>query len=188
MGINYTYYILAKNPLKGKPISRVFETTMGFDMQDSTAIWQIDSAQIKYNTKSTNHYFQFDQEWGPSYETALHFLPHPNFIVDISLDLRSNDSIAQTLQGMLVLEITNGADTQWSGVDVQQQTVADTSWQRVYISSRFAHEKFYKKMLEYKIKTYFWNREKQAVQLDNFKISFRPGNPILYGDTNEFIP
>ena len=104
------------------------------------------------------------------------------------MDVQTSDSIKRIPGAVLVLEISKGTKIQWKGVEVHQQTTVDSSWQRLYISTRFAHEKFYKNVQGYKIKTYFWNREKRPFRLDNFRISFRVGNPILYGDTNEFIP
>ena len=188
MGVNYEYYILSKHPKEGNPLAAAFLQKTTFNPPDTSNGWQIDSAQVRYDQIRQNYYFQTASEWGPSYQTALDFLPHPNFILDISMDVQTSDSIKRIPGAVLVLEISKGTKIQWKGVEVHQQTTVDSSWQRLYISTRFAHEKFYKNVQDYKIKTYFWNREKRPFRLDNFRISFRAGNPILYGDTNEFIP
>ena len=187
-GINYEYYILSKKPVEAPVEMDMHDEIMTFDAPIDTTKWAFDSTNIRYDSLNTNSVFSFNEEWGPTYSRSLDFLPHANYIIDISIDVKAVDSLLLLPRGVLVLEMTNGKENFWEGVEIHQQTDASSDWQTLYLSLRFAHEKFYKNVRDYKIKTYFWNREKQAIQLDNFKLCFRKGNPILYGDTNEFIP
>lgn len=188
-GINYEYYILTKEKIKAKtPLEMDYKTTMTFD-DLSQQKWKIDPVGLSTKSEEGNNYYQLSWEWGPVFEANLsEVTPRENQFLDIAIDIRINDSIPQQPNGVLVLELLNQNDSLlvWKGVNAKAQTTAQSGWQRIYLSVRLAHEIIYGEAKKLKMKTFFWNKEKQAIDLDRFTISSRKGNQLLYGDTNNF--
>jgi hypothetical protein len=188
-GINYEYYILSKEKQQGKSVWEFdYKTTMDFDKLAQKG-WTIEASNIKKDSISENHYYQEDGEWGPIFEMDLNQMtPRKNEFLDIGIDVRIEDSLLVGATGTLVLEVRNEQDSLllWKGVDAAAQTTLKPGWQRLYLSIRFAHESIYDNVKKLKIKTFYWNREKQATHLDRFSIKTRKGNSLLYKDTNPF--
>ncbi|MCH2022315.1 MAG: glycosyltransferase family 39 protein [Saprospiraceae bacterium] len=184
-GINYEYYILARDSeIKEDSIIIDYQTTLNFNYGRGVKGWSFEPYKVLQDSINGNFFFKMSGEWGPTFNMDLSKItPRANQFLDVSVDVRAVDSVAIQPQGVLVLEIYNEQDTFWKGVEIHQQTTINADWQRVYLSLRFAHESFYKNFKNYKMKTFFWNRENQLIHLDRFTISSRKGNPILYGDT-----
>lgn len=190
-GINYEYYILTKNKEEGQAALEVdFNSKLTFEEDKVLDGWEYNSTQIQQDSMSGNAFFAMQGvEWGPTFSMPMSAItPRHNEFLDIGVDVRIEDSVMVENKGILVLEIRNEQDSLllWKGVDALAQTTTEKGWQRLYLSVRFAHEPFYKNVKKLKMKTFFWNREKQAVQLDRFIITTRKGNLLLYGDTNDF--
>lgn len=189
-GINYEYYILSKKEADQKvDIGIDFDAIFDGHVITTPTLWEYDKAGVRLDTTDKNHYFAMYGEWGPTFSAPLkEITPRKNQFLDIAVDVRGRDSLPTALNGLLVLEVRNEQDSLilWRGVHAESQTKTNKEWQRLYLSIRLAHESFYQKVDKMKIKTFYWNREKQAVDLDRFTIKTRKGNPILYGDSNDF--
>lgn len=188
-GINYEYYILSKNKEAQKVAWEFdFEIDMDFDKTEQAG-WQIEKTNLRQDSITANTYYQQEGEWGPTFAMSLEQLtPRNNEFLDVAVDIRVVDTMLYQPQGTLVVEIRDEQDSLlvWKGVDATAQTNAQRDWQRLYLSMRFAHEPIYNNVKKLKMKTFFWNREKQAIQLDRFSIATRKGNGLLYKDTNPF--
>jgi len=189
-GINYEYYILSKKAADQQgDIGIDFDAVFEGDVITKPTKWEYDKTSVGLDTIEQNHYFAMHGEWGPTFSSNLKDLtPRKNQFLDIAVNIRSRDSLSVDLNGLLVLEVRNEQDSLvlWKGVHANSQAVAKEAWQRLFLSIRFAHEGFYQEIDKMKIKTFYWNREKQAVDIDRFTITTRKGNPILYGDSNDF--
>ncbi len=189
-GINYEYYILARNKQPNTAeLELDFEQNLDFEQAKKPAGWDYDARMVRRDSMDGNAYFEMLGEWGPTFQMELsNITPRSNQFLDISVDIRAVDSITIQPKGVLVLEVYNQQDSllAWKGVELDAQTKASKDWQRVYLSVRFAHEVYYNNVKDLKMKTFFWNKEKQAIHLDRFSIKSRKGNLLLYGDTNDF--
>ena len=185
-GVNYDYYILAKQPEAGSWIMD-YHCGEAVPAQPSyQTYWTI--APYHWQTDSTGErYYEWAEEWGPTYDGELEeLLPNGRHsIVDVHAQLRSAvDSIP--LEGTLVVEVLTDQDSSllWRGVNVAEQSTSVEGWQDLYLSLRLVHEPAYPPKAN--IRAFFWNREKQVVQLARFDICTRRDNPLLYKDTQPF--
>lgn len=187
-GVNYEYYILAKQSEAGT-------WTMDYDCGEIIpeqpsyqTYWTIEP--YHWHTDSLGErYYEWEEEWGPTYDGELEgLLPHgKHSILDIHTRVRSGvDSIP--LEGTLVVEILTEQNESllWRGVNVSEQSISADGWQDLYLSLRLVHEPIYKRTEPSNIRVFFWNREKQVVQLARFDICTRRDNPLLYKDTQPF--
>lgn len=192
-GINYEYYILSKDKnLQKDSLEMDFKLELNFDKNKIPANWGVDSCNIAQDTENGNFYYDMpsSSEWGPTFQMDLsNITPRNNEFIDIAFDIRAIDNKEVQPKGTLVVEFLNqeNAVVGWKGIDIQSQTMPIKGWQRFYLTLRLAHEPFYLDVKNTKIKTFFWNKEKQAIHLDRFRIQSHKGNPILYGDTNNLI-
>lgn len=187
-GVNYEYYILAKQPEEGAwtinyhcgetiPEQPSYQTYWTIEPYH----WQTDSLGERY--------YEWEEEWGPTYDGELEgLLPQgKQSILEVHATVRSGvDSIP--LDGTLVVEILTEQDSSllWRGVNVTEQSTRADGWQDLYLSLRLVHEPVYRYEAPSNIRVFFWNREKQVVQLARFDICTRRDNPFLYKDTQPF--
>ena len=187
-GINYDYYILAKTAVTG---SWTIERTCGETIPEQPSFqtaWSIEAHRWKQDSLG-QRYYEWAEEWGPKYEGSLEeLLPEGRHaFVEVHARVRSGtDSLP--LAGTLVVELLNEQDSSllWRGVNVPEQATDAKGWQDLYLSLRLVHEEAARHSAPLNIRAFFWNREKQVLQLARFDLCTRPDNPILYKDTQPF--
>ncbi len=187
-GINYEYFILS-NKFDNKSDSLIvnFESELNFLPEDKVANWSFDADKVVVDSVNNVSFFEMNGEWGPVFDRGLSDLSSVNQMLHFSADIRLIDSADVFSKGVLTLEIYNQKEKIWKGVEIHQQIVPGKNWQRVYLSLRFAHEKFFKNHKDFKIKAYFWNRNKLKIHIKRFNVLIHEGNPLLYGDTDDVI-
>jgi len=192
-GINFEYYILGKKPgQQAEKVSFDFEQTIGFNDEQKREGWRWQNNLIAIDSNTVNFYYNMsaDNEWGPTLELeASELIKQHHTFIDVAIDVRQLDK--QPLGAVLVIEFIDnqGESIKWFGQALKPQQPKTANWQRMYASMRLVHSfDDYETLKNSKIKIYFWNKTKQALQLDRFSIKTRKGNPILYKDTNPFNP
>ncbi|MCP4441721.1 MAG: glycosyltransferase family 39 protein [Aureispira sp.] len=195
-GINYELLVLAKEE-EATPKPFDFEvnakTTVDFWRNDTTHLaifpWRYHEYWIKHDSLNPNNpYYEMPvgEEWGPTLEQdASEWIRGVNRIIDIAIDIKG-----EYPSGKLVFVISKDEkDLFWQAAEVSSFEPKANEWTRVYYSIRIAHVIRELEELEgAKIKTFFWNEQKNTIRLDNFVMQSRPGNPILYGDLRKINP
>ncbi len=189
-GINFEYYIFCKEEKKGsQSIVYSFESSLDFNDEKEREGWNWQKSWVALDSQAINFYYQMplNSEWGATFEMPLDSLvQQKNSFIDLALQVRQKDLPPS---GSLVLEIKNAAGESicWLEQKVNSSATNAHDWQTIYLSLRLAHWiKNRKEIKNATFKAYFWNKEKQAVQLDRFRVRVRLGNPILYKDTDNF--
>lgn len=138
---------------------------------------------IKDSTLTGNYQYRMDEEmeWGPTYTRNIkELISSQNDFIDISIDLIPEDSLNQVI---LVASLEdNGQSIFWNGSDAVRYTsnpIQETSAIRAHISIKLSDIK--PRGNDVILKVFLWNKGKRNVVADNFTISLRKGNPILYG-------
>jgi hypothetical protein len=185
-GINYEYFILSKK-IENKSDSLIsnFESELNFSPVKIDSVWSFNPDNVFMDSASNTSFYDMTEEWGPTFDLDLADLTSANQILHFSADVRIIDSADVLSKGVLTIEIYNQKEKIWKGVEIHKQIVPGKDWQRVYLSLRFAHEKFFKNHKDFKIKAYFWNRNKLKIHIKRFNVLIHEGNPLLYGDTDD---
>lgn len=138
---------------------------------------------IKDTILKGNYLYKMDDqmEWGPTYTRNIKdLISSQNDFVDVSVDLIPEDSIDQVI---LVASLEKGGQSIfWNGSDAVNyitNSLQHTSGIRVHISIKLSDIDLGGN--DIMLKTFLWNKGKRNFVADNFTISLRKGNPILYG-------
>lgn len=185
-GINYEYYILSKQPKD----NQTFSTILFEEKQDwqTKSYWNFPTDKIQQDSTG-RRYYNLIEEWGPNFTAPFDSLTiTKHCFVDVALSLQTRDSSTWQPNGVLVVEWLNEQDSTlaWYGQEAAQQLTSGIGVQTMYLSYRLAHQAIYQYEQAMQLKVYYWNREKQPVQLNHFAIRIRRDNPILYKDTQPF--
>ncbi|MCB8964449.1 MAG: glycosyltransferase family 39 protein [Bacteroidales bacterium] len=138
---------------------------------------------VAENRASANNGYMItsDIEWGPSFSAPLsNIITKKNNFIDISLDAKSAESLNDIV---LVASLdTKAGNMHWGGTnfgDFATPNSTATEWQRIHHSIKLSDTYLgYRKVT---LKIYIWNKGKRNFAIDNFTITRREGNPIIYG-------
>ncbi len=137
----------------------------------------------KDSTLNENYQYRMNEqmEWGPTYTRNIkELISSQNDFIDISIDLTPEDSLNEVI---LVASLEkNGQSIFWNGSDAakyRSNPIQETSAIRAHISIKLSDIK--PRGNDVILKVFLWNKGKRNVVADNFTISLRKGNPILYG-------
>lgn len=138
---------------------------------------------IKDSTLNGNYQYRMNEEmeWGPTYTRNIkELISSQNDFIDISIDLTPKDSLNQVI---LVASLEDsGQSIFWNGSDAaryKSNSIQDSPAIRVHISIKLSDIKL--RGNDVMLKVFLWNKGKRNFVADNFTISLRKGNPILYG-------
>jgi len=127
--------------------------------------------------------FSFDTEieYGLVFTANLVDLaPNPNNYIDISIQAKSKKELEDIL---IVAQINNkdGEQIHWSGADFNNFHSTKGQWNTFYHSIKFSDVYLSSPREDCTLKILIWNKGKKEFLVDDFTISVRYGNPILYG-------
>lgn len=132
--------------------------------------------------------FQMDSttEWGPGYANDLKNLaPGPNGFIDISVKVFISGPAEEIL---LVTSLDQeNKNIHWSGTPFSafiQKNMENPGWINVHHSVKLSDIPVRNKKIT--VKVFIWNKGKSSFQIDDFTITPREGNPVLYGLTRPF--
>ena len=138
---------------------------------------------IKDSTLNENYQYRMNEqmEWGPTYTRNIkELISSQNDFIDISIDLTPEDSLNQVI---LVASLEDsGQSIFWNGSDAaryKSNSIQDSPAIRAHISIKLSDIKL--RGNDVMLKVFLWNKGKRNFVADNFTISLRKGNPILYG-------
>lgn len=189
-GINFEYYILSKKALaEASDINYSNQAAFDFDAPPSSTQWEWKKEQVQFDSTTNNAYYHIPkgEEWSFKYSYSLDSLLDKSYFLEMLLDIKT-DSLAAN--GLLVMELVDaqGNSFAWFGESVVGQTIhSPQQWQTVYASMRLAYHVATPVLPQGSmVRVFYWNKNKQAVQLDNIQVQVRSGNKLLYKDTNPF--
>lgn len=171
-------YLFSKKGTVDEPL-----TDLDFEEQNNE--WNaIDTSRItdtiSYSGKKSYRY-NAETEWGPVYTCELgDVISNKNDFIDISVKIKASDSLDDII--LVVSLEDNGESIHWGGVNgkvFSKERVSKDEWITFLHSVKLADAKSTKANLLLKILV--WNRGRQSFFIDDFKISSRAGNPLLYG-------
>jgi hypothetical protein len=150
--------------------------------------WKYDNRHLVDSVTFSGHFsclMTSDDEWGPTFTVNLHeIISHRNNFIDVSLKVRA---VSSPGNAMIVSELeADGELLQWSSSSFEQFVVTDSdsgNWFTVHHSVKLSDIHLRKNKT--RLKVYIWNKDRQAFFIDDFEISLRRGNPVLYGLTEK---
>ncbi len=149
----------------------------------------IDTSKIKPLPDASGKYYYSmtsDVEWGPLFSIPLNDVIHNrNNFIDISADAKLSD-FPEGIILVASLE-SNGEIIHWGGTDFSDfylPTSYDNHWQRFHHSVKLSDVNLNRRNIL--LKVYIWNKAGNDIMIDNFRISLREGNPIIYGLIEKF--
>lgn len=130
-------------------------------------------------------YVHNDNEWGPSYTRNLdEIVKNKKDFIDISVRVKSSEKIKEA---QLVSQLqSNGVVIDWrsSSFEVFYNPKDSLNyWYTVYHSIKLTD--IYLNYPKIELMINVWNVNKEAFYLDDFKITLRKGNDIVYGFTQK---
>jgi hypothetical protein len=166
------------------------ETNKNISYLDFTSVnskyWSsIDTKRIISISDSTkNHFVYFmnnEIQWGPTFSCPLNeIILNKNNLIDISVKVKSNEDMEKVI---LVSSLeSNGKNIYWGGSDFKQFILLqedNADWIIVHHSINLSD--IYLKYDDIILKIYIWNKSKRSFFINDFKITLREGNPIIYG-------
>lgn len=136
--------------------------------------WLIDS--IKFAGQSA-YLMNEQQEYSFSFSKSLHYLlTHENNFIDITLQAYclgnyDNISLVATLDD-------KDQNIYWGGSDFTTYVSDSLRWTTIIHSIKMSDIPIVKNRV--KLKVYIWNSGKRTFVIDDFKITIREGNPLIY--------
>lgn len=172
-----TSYLFSKEPNKNQKVfdQLDFESEASSNWTPIDKNWIIDS--INYAGKKA-YLMNEHQEYSFSFTKPLNYLlTHENNFIDITLTaycLNSPDDIS------LVATLDDKEENiHWSGTNFNTFVSDSLQWTTVIHSIKMSDIPVVKNNM--KLKVYIWNSGKRSFLVDDFKITVREGNPIIYG-------
>ena len=122
-----------------------------------------------------------DVEWGPTFSAALNdIINNKNNFIDISVKVKKNEDLDKViLVGSLD---SKGKNIYWGGTEFKEFMLPhqeDSDWIIIHHSIKLSdinlnHD-------DILLKIYIWNNGRKNFIINDFSISLREGNPIIYG-------
>ena len=131
---------------------------------------------------STNSVYHMkpDMEWGPGYTLLLDtVLTNQNNFIDATIQFNSKTKPNEML---FVLNVKDGDETIfWKARPFEQFITNNDSmqWYTAFHSAKLSDIRLNGGELH--VRFSIWNKGKNDIWLDNFKVSYRTGNPRIYG-------
>ncbi len=175
-----TYLFSKDSPPAGDSIPDIldFETEPSVSWSPLSEKYICDSLSF-----SGNYSYLIDSlsEWSPSYSSNLiEIISNKNNFIDISLKVNSNDILQETL---IVAAIeSNNKSIHWSSSSFEDFNINGTRknrWFSVHHSIKLSDIEL--NITNPQLKIYIWNKGRDHMYIDDFKIQTREGNPIIYG-------
>ncbi len=177
-----TTYLFSKY---GKKDEQIIDS-LGFESGKEKEYWSPpDRTKIVDSVSySGNSSFLFDNktEYGPSYTRPLNeIISNENNFIDISVEVLLPDKFDDIL---LVSSLdTKDKNIYWGATSFDKFVVSDSvstkRWIRMHHSIKLSD--IYLNYSGIILKVYIWNKGLQNFYIDDFKISLRKGNPVIYG-------
>lgn len=178
-------YLFSKKNNEEKIISElVFNDSL-------SAYWKIDSLQSlkRLDTHTNKLYYQQKQgeEWGPTFSMPLDMIvTNKNNFIDVFVKCRTD--LASYGDAQIVTSLTcQGKNIFWSSYklsDFVDSTMNIKQWHTFAASIKLSD--IYLNCNDVKFTTLLWNKSKKAIDISDFTIRLREGNPILYGIINAY--
>lgn len=125
-------------------------------------------------------------EWSPTFSAPLwQVIANENNYIDLSVEVFSESGLDRILLASSL--IAGDSTIHWSGTNAKIFQVNDSCrhWVRIHHTIKLCD--VYLNFKDIKLKCYLWKQSKSKIYIDDFKISLRQGNPVVYGLT-EKIP
>lgn len=172
-----TTYLFNK---QGEILSDVI-ANLDFESEIDTAWTSIKMENISISTTSSDRIsYRLDStmEYGPTYSKKLsEIISNENNFIDVSLNVYG----LQLPDLVLVASLESGGENiHWSGSNFNQFLSSDSTmeWRRFHHSIKLSDvDQDYDDIL---LKVFIWNKGKANLEIDDFKILKREGNPIIY--------
>ena len=183
VGFGYELYAFSKHPPKNS-VYPVFYNCNSFD--SIAQHWYTDTNFISRDSISNNkiYHFKSNQEWGPTFEAKLKDVLSDKFNnFHISLKARLHDKMANPV---LVIAIENVAKevVSWHTSDFKDFVGNLHQFENVYLSLRMAD--VHLRNLNYTLKIFVWNKNKDDFEIDDFKVRIEKGNHLIYAIISDF--
>ena len=137
--------------------------------------WMIDS--IKFSGKKA-YLMNEHQEYSFSFTKSLNYLlTHENNFIDISLKAYCLDKCDDV--ALVATLDDKGENIHWGGTNFNTFVSDSLQWTTITHSIKMSDIPVIKNSIE--LKVYIWNSGKRTFVIDDFKITIREGNPIIYG-------
>jgi hypothetical protein len=144
----------------------------------------IDTARIiSINDTTRDNAFLMDGdiEWGPTFSVPLNdIIKNDNNFIDVSVKVSTKENLDGVI---LVASLESSAEMiYWGGTEFNDFVLPqqeESEWFMVHHSIKLSD--IYLKCNDIFIKIYIWNKGKKNFIFDDFTISLREGNPVIYG-------
>jgi len=174
-----TSYLFSKKRVRDIPLidSLTFENEAGKRWS------QLDAANIHSDSCTDNHWYLLDSsdEYALSFSAPLKsIMTDKNNFIDISLCTNLNDGAGEAC---LVASLSAGKkNIYWSATPFRDFATDDTCNDgRVTVHHSLKLSDVYMNYRNVQLDIYIWNKGGQCFSVDDYEISLREGNPVLYG-------
>ncbi|HOZ29524.1 MAG TPA: glycosyltransferase family 39 protein [Bacteroidales bacterium] len=175
-----TTYIFSKNGQTQNKFISFLDFSYPYDQK-----WEgVKSENI--STDSLNNYIYniYDyMEWSPSYTINFDSLTISKYdFIDISVEAFAKQDLSDVF--LVASFESNGKNIYYTASDFSdfKSNSNKNHYTNIHLSLKLSDINLnFKNII---IKIYLWNRGKNTFNIDNFKISIRKGNPIIYSLTN----
>ena len=176
-----TTYIFTKN---GKTENRLI-SLLDFSDHNNPKWENVNPANIGNDSLNNKIYNIYDHmEWSPSYSIHLDSLDISKFdLIDISVEAASKQNFSDVF--IIASFDSNGKNIYYTASEFSDfnNNFIVNNLTNIHLSLKLSDINLnFENII---IKIYIWNRGKNNFIIDNFKISIRDGNPIIYSLTNK---
>ena len=159
-------------------------TTYNFESPPPEGWGSVNNDNI-VDTYGVNNSFSYRMdsltEYSPTFATPLnHLIPNEKKFLDVSVNAKIDTDISEVLL-ITTLESKDGV-VHFSGADFKSfisQAVDTDKWITVYHSLKL--EDINLDFTNLTLKFFVWNKGKDSLLLDDFKLQVRDANPVIYG-------
>ncbi len=144
--------------------------------------WQVKDINNKIlkDTIANTHVYSYSEEFEVSYETPMEALNVcPKDYIDVSVEVTHETPLEEII---LCLSLTSGDETTyWGGTNLKDLALEDSTIRKTTMHHSFQLTKQIMKNDSLIVKAFLWNKSKSQFMIDDFTISKRKGNPVVYG-------
>lgn len=170
-----TTYLFSKGRVKHN-----YLLDLTFENSDLKKQIPINREQIVLNS-TNNSYLLKDKEWCLESKTKIQEkLSHKNQFIDARVDVKLPHASTEVL---LVLSLLNNEETiVYKAMSTKSYPKNNGEFRTLYTSIKLSDVQQINESTV--LKCFIWNKNKSAVEIDNYQIVIRDGNPIIYGMFN----
>jgi hypothetical protein len=179
------FFIFSKDSLNGIRVKRNYSSLNNFDNEKQknwSTIFPEYLSDLRYTSPYTSYKLTEKMEWGPGFTLPVkEFISNKTDWLDIAVNVYCVDSIAPEV--LLVANLKSGQkQVYWNAASLKDFRI-HPGWNKIILSLKISDLPLVRSKLVFN--TFFWNKGLSKLFIDDYEVSVKKGNPLVYALYNK---